>query len=110
LFSTVSTFDSGIYQEGIIKGGHEFIFKEGWQAILNSLIQSIKLNKDNPANAELWKELVAEVHKESIDSIIIACTDLNVVLAKAKPSANIIDSSKCLAGTVVRRYLYEVDK
>jgi aspartate racemase len=42
LFSTVSTFDSGIYQEGIIKSGHEFIFKNHWQPLLNSLIQSIK--------------------------------------------------------------------
>jgi len=105
LFSTVSTFNSGIYQEGIKNGGHEFIFKNEWQPKLNSLIQSIKMNKENPVNLTLWNELMGEVNKESIESIIIACTDLNVVLSKSKPSINIIDSSKCLAGSVVKRYL-----
>ncbi|NMM63764.1 amino acid racemase [Clostridium sp. P21] len=105
LFSTSSTFGAEIYQKGIINAGHEFIFKNEWQIKLNNLIQSIKINKGDENNICIWKELIEEVKKESIENIVIACTDLNVVLEKVHPSINIIDSSKCLAQTVVSKYL-----
>ena len=44
LFSTSSTFESTIYQNGIIHNGHEFIFKDEWQIKLNNLIQNIKMD------------------------------------------------------------------
>jgi aspartate racemase len=109
LFSTSSTFESTIYQKGIINSGHEFIFKDEWQVKLNNLIQNIKIDKENTQNIDIWNELIEDVKKESIENIVIACTDLNVVLEKAPPSINIIDSSKCLAKAVVSEYL-ELDK
>jgi aspartate racemase len=105
LFSTSSTFESGIYQKGIIDGGHEFIFKDEWQVKLNGLIQKIKVDKGNMENIDIWNEIIEDVNKESIQSIVIACTDLNVVLEKSHPQINIIDSSKCLAQSVISRYL-----
>jgi aspartate racemase len=107
LFSTSSTFLSTIYQKAIIDGGHEFIFKDKWQAKLNKLIQNIKVDKDNQKNTYIWNELMEEVKSESIENIVIACTDLNVVLGKAPTSINIIDSSKCLAEAAVNKYLVE---
>lgn len=104
LFSTSATLESGIYQKGIIDGGHEFVFKDEWQGKLNDLIQKIKLDKENVENLHIWNELVEEAKKEDIKSIIIACTDLNVVLEKSYSKINIIDSSKCLAKSVVSRY------
>ncbi|AGK97951.1 aspartate/glutamate racemase family protein [Clostridium pasteurianum] len=105
LFSTSSTFESTIYQKGIIDGGHEFIFKDEWQTKLNNLIQNIKIDKENQENIDIWNELINDVKNESIENIVIACTDLNVVLEKTHPSINIIDSSKCLAESVVNKYL-----
>lgn len=105
LFSTSSTFESTIYQKGIINNGHEFIFKDEWQVKLNNLIQNIKIDKENTQNIDIWNELIEDVKKESVENIVIACTDLNVVLEKAYPSINIIDSSKCLAKSVVSEYL-----
>lgn len=105
LFSTSSTFESGIYQKGIADASHEFIFKGEWQTKLNNLIQSIKIDKENPKNIDIWNELMEYVKNESIENIVIACTDLNVVLEKAHPQINIIDSSKCLAESVVNKYL-----
>lgn len=109
LFSTSSTFESTIYQKGIINSDHEFIFKDEWQAKLNNLIQNIKIDKENTQNIDIWNELIEDVKKESIENIVIACTDLNVVLGKSHPSINIIDSSKCLTKSVVSKYL-ELDK
>lgn len=105
LFSTSSTFESRIYQKGILDVGHEFIFKDEWQIKLNNLIQSIKTDKENTQNIDIWNKLIEDVKKESIQNIVIACTDLNVVLEKMHPPINIIDSSKCLAKSVVSKYL-----
>ncbi len=54
LFSTKSTVDSQIYQKGIADAGHEFIFKNEWQAKINSLIANIKKDKKNPQNIDIW--------------------------------------------------------
>lgn len=105
LFSTSSTFESGIYQEDIIRAGHQFIFKDEWQIKLNKLIQKIKTNKEDTENVQIWNELITEIKKEEIESIILACTDLNVVLRQVKSEVNIIDSSKCLAKSLVNKYI-----
>lgn len=105
LFSTSSTYESKIYQKGIINEDHEFILKEEWQPKLNNLIQKIKTNKKDPKNIEIWNELIEAVKNESIQNIVIACTDLNAVLEKVHHSINIIDSSKCLAESTVSKYL-----
>ena len=105
LFSTSSTFESEIYQKGISKSGHQFIFKDQWQIKVNKLIEKIKLNQDDFENIQLWNELVSEVEKEKIECILIACTDLNVVLGKANTKINIIDSSRCLARLMVIKYM-----
>ncbi|NMS90546.1 amino acid racemase [Clostridioides difficile] len=105
LFSTSSTFESTIYQDGILHNGHDFIFKDEWQTKLNTLIQNIKTDKGNPYNIHIWNELIEDVKKESIENIIIACTDLNVVFEKSHSSINIIDSSKCLAEATINKYL-----
>lgn len=105
LFSTSLTLESNIYQKGIIDKGHEFIFKTEWQVKINKLIQKIKLDKENLENVHLWNELIEDAKKESVESIVIACTDLNVVLEKAHTQINIVDSSKCLAKSVVSKYL-----
>ncbi len=105
LFSTSSTFDSEIYQKAIINSGHEFIFENNWQQKLNFLIQSIKNNKDDTRNIELWDELIEAVKSKAIKNIIVGCTDLNVVLRKTPDTLNIIDSSRCLAESVINKYL-----
>lgn len=105
LFATSFTYEFGIYQKGIKKYGHEFVLKNEWQVALNNLIKNIKANKDDPQNIEVLRDLINEVHKEDIQNIIIGCTDLNPVLKKILPEVNIIDSSKCLAEAVVRKYL-----
>lgn len=107
LFGTSSTFESEIYQKGIIDGGHRFVFKDEWQVKLNKLIQNIKTNKENTQNIDLWNELIKDAKIESVESIIIACTDLNTILKKTSSSINIVDSSKCLAEAVISKYLKE---
>ncbi|MDF2985283.1 MAG: aspartate racemase [Eubacterium sp.] len=105
LFSTSSTFESKIYQKGISDSGHEFIFKDQWQIKINNLIQNIKKDKNNARNMADWNELIKDVEGENIENIVVACTDLNVVLENMHPQINIIDSSRCLAKSMVSKYL-----
>lgn len=105
LFSTSATFESGIYQRGIKDRGHGFVFEDHWQQMLNSLIQSIKKDKEAPGNFELWQALLEEVRSKGIRYIIVGCTDLNVVLKKTSGPLRFIDSSKSLAEAVVKKYL-----
>lgn len=104
LFATSSTYQSKIYQEGIKKAGHEFIFKDKWQVKLNTLIQNIKVNKEHLENIRIWNDLIKSAAREGVENIIIACTDLNVIVEKVNLTINIVDSSKCLAAKVVGEY------
>lgn len=105
LFSTSFTYEFGIYQKGIKKFGHEFVFKNQWQVTLNNLIKNIKANKDSKENIDTLNSLIKEAEGEDVQNIIIGCTDLNPVLRKALLQINIVDSSKCLAEAVVKKYL-----
>lgn len=105
MFSTSTTYNSLIYQKGIERSNHEFIFKDNWQLKINTLIQSIKLDKKNDKNIKVWNELLEDIRVEQIENVIVACTDLNAVLEHSKYPINIIDSSNSLAKAVVENYL-----
>lgn len=105
LFSTSSTFESDIYQKGMQKTDHKFILKQEWQSKINNLIQCIKMNKNDNQKKLLWENLINEAKQEFVDYIIIACTDLNVVVDLITSPVNFIDSSKCLASAVVKKYM-----
>jgi aspartate racemase len=106
LLATKTTFDSQIYQKKIIEHGHQFIFEENWQNKVNTIIQGIKKQKDNPDHLILWNALLKELEPK-VDFIIIACTDLNVVMNKGENDIRLLDSSKCLAHSLIKNYLSE---
>lgn len=105
LLGTSGTLKSGLYQQGLTAAGHEFVFKPEWQDKVNALIKTIKTDKTAPRALEMWQQLLADIESESVESIVIACTDLNVVTGKVNTSINIIDSSENLAKATVKKYL-----
>lgn len=66
------------------------------------------LNIKTAANLEmaiyLWRELSNNFHKAGVDTIILACTDLNIIFNVMQPLFQIIDSSLCLAEAVVKKW------
>ncbi|MBG9838911.1 MULTISPECIES: aspartate/glutamate racemase family protein [Bacillus cereus group] len=98
LLATEATVQSGIYQDGIAKRNIEYIHYEQWQESINEIITYIKSGEVEESH-ELWNALVLQL-REEVDTAIIACTDLNVVV-----SENFVDSSQCLAKAVVRMYV-----
>ncbi|MHB1653949.1 MAG: aspartate/glutamate racemase family protein [Desulfitobacteriaceae bacterium] len=106
IFATNATFNSELYQKGIISAGHEFIFENSWQENVNKIVQMIKVKENNQHIISYWNELISETEKYSIESIIIACTDLSILKSRTEKSqVNIIDSAEALAKAAVKRYL-----
>lgn len=103
IFSTTATMESHIYQEGLAKIGIQTVYKQKWQTSINTILSNIKVGDIQHA-ALLLNELCAEV-KEMVDVVIIACTDLNVVMKTARGDIRFVDSSACLARAVVNKYL-----
>lgn len=109
LLATDATVQSGIYQEGFVKCGVEYIQKENWQTAINQIIYKIKRGQINEAG-NLWNTLCLEL-AEAVDAVVIACTDLNVVLETEQNHLHIVDSSTCLAKAIVNKYLaYKKEK
>ncbi|PFB32827.1 aspartate/glutamate racemase family protein [Bacillus cereus] len=101
LLATEATIQAGIYQDGIAKCNIEYIHHEKWQTIINQIITCIKSGEIEAAQ-ELWNALVVQL-KAEVDTAIIACTDLNVVV-----SEDFVDSAQCLAEAVVRMYVENI--
>lgn len=103
LLATDSTVQSGIYQEGFLKRDINYIQKDSWQTAINQMIYKIKIGQTNEAS-NLWNTLCLELAK-TVDAVVIACTDLNVVIETSQNHFHTIDSSTCLAKAVVNKYL-----
>lgn len=97
------TVQASIYQDGITKRDIEYIHHEKWQTMINQIITCIKSGKVEEAR-KLWSVLVLQL-KDEVDTAIIACTDLNVVV-----SEDFVDSAQCLAKAVVRIYASNIKK
>ena len=105
IFATESTFNSELYQKGILNSDNQFIFKSDWQKKINIIIQMIKEKKEISEVNLYWDELVKQAIDEDVDDIIIACTDLSVLKSKFKDEVNFIDSSHALAESLIKEYL-----
>ncbi|MEI4799740.1 amino acid racemase [Bacillus sp. FJAT-51639] len=103
LLATDSTVQSGIYQEGFLKRGIQYIQKNSWQTAINQIIYKIKIGQLNEAS-QSWNTLCSEL-TETVDAVVIACTDLNVILETKQNHLYVVDSSTCLAKAIVNKYL-----
>ncbi|MEK5250487.1 amino acid racemase [Bacillus sp. FSL R9-9530] len=103
LLATEPTVQASIYQDGITKRNIEYIHNEQWQEMINQIITCIKGGEIEEAR-KLWSLLVLQL-KDEVDTAIIACTDLNVVV-----SEDFVDSAQCLAKAVVRIYASNIKR
>ena len=77
---------------------------ERWQILVDDLIRVIKSSPTRDGARMLWRELLAEVKSEGVESVLLACTDLNAVSGTAQASLSILDATECLARAVVSRW------
>lgn len=103
VLATEMTMRSGLYQEGIERRKCQLIRNE-WQWQVNEIIKRIKNKEDQEITRKKWDELLHNIRSTEVDTIIIACTDLNVVIKEAE-GIQILDSAKLLAKGLVKGYL-----
>lgn len=104
LLATEMTVKSGLYQKGISDKNSIYEFKAEWQKEVNRIITNIKNKKEIDKTRNNWNELLKQIREAGIEVVIVACTDLNVVIGNNN-ELKIIDSSKYLAKGLIRDYL-----
>jgi len=104
VIGTEMTMASGLYQEGILKAGSRYVFLEEWQTAVNEVIGLIKKKSPIDFIEEKWHDLLKTILASDVHTVIVACTDLNVVLG-AYEGLKFIDSGKTLAQALVRHFL-----
>lgn len=103
LLATDSTLQSGIYQDYLLKSKIDFKHNEIWQKTVSGIISNIKNGKLQDARCS-WNNLISEL-SGLVDTVIIACTDLNVISDYKVKGLHFVDSSTCLAKAVVNKFL-----
>ncbi len=103
LFGTRTTLEAGLYQTGLRQAGIEFLFEPVWQGVIDRILRQIKSSSELPL--DLWQELHQNAMAAGIDTLLIACTDLNPLLAVDRPACRIVDASECLAQAIVEKWL-----
>ena len=107
LLATRSTVDAGIYQTAIGDRGPECVVSEPMQRQVDQLIQRIKTSPDRGPAYELWRELTHGLERADVDTALIACTDLNVVIGSYGGPLRFVDATRCLAARVVKQFCIE---
>ena len=104
LLATRPTVEARIYQDAIERAGKRLLVGEAWQARVDALILTIKSSWDRAVASALWRDLVADMHAAGADTLLLACTDLNVVSAGLDTSLALVDATRCLAEATIRAW------
>jgi aspartate racemase len=110
LLATRPTVAARVYQPTIERTGRALVCGEPWQSRLDRLIAAIKSSPDRHMAAGMWQELTADLAASGVDTILLACTDLNAVSAGVPPGMTVVDATQCLASAAVRRWCEMVEQ
>jgi aspartate racemase len=104
LLATRPTVESRLYQAAIERAGRVVIAGEAWQQRVDQLILAIKFSGDRVALDAQWRQLVADLASAGADTLLLACTDLNVVGTIVNTRIALLDATQCLAQAAVRTW------
>jgi len=105
VLATESTMQSEIYQKTLTEKGFTHIFKEEWQQEVNALIRGVKEGMEKELLRSRLQSLLQKIEVEGPQGVIIACTDLTMLLDELQTGLFILDSAKCLAEATVEKYI-----
>ena len=104
LLATRPTVASRIYQPAIERAGKRLMADESWQSQADALLGAIKSSPDRRVATALWQDLMADLAAAGVDTIVLACTDLNAVSGAVPPGMAVVDATRCLAEASVREW------
>jgi len=102
LLGTRPTIESKVYQNALKEKNLECILHSNWQKQIDEIITHIKTEK-NPS-PHLLDPLFTQFKSAQIDTLLLVCTDLNVIFRQGQFPFQIVDSSKSLAKAIVHRW------
>jgi aspartate racemase len=104
ILGTRPTIDSQIFQKGLAQRELKYVLHSSWQSKIDEIILKIKTGNDLSVLLDLWRTLSADLLSENVDTILLVCTDLNVIFNQVQSPFQIIDSSLCLAKSIVYKW------
>jgi aspartate racemase len=104
LLATRPTVEAGIYQAVIERAGRTLAAVECYQERVDRLILAIKSSADRQAAEGMWRDLLADLAADEVDTALLACTDLNAIGVATHPAITVLDATHCLAAAVVREW------
>ena len=104
ILGTGPTIESQVYQKGLDLAHLSYILNPSWQKKIDEIILCIKTSTDRQTILRVWEELSDDFYRAKVDTVILACTDLNAVLNDIHSSFSIVDSSLCLAEAAVQKW------
>jgi aspartate racemase len=106
ILGTRPTLESKVYQQGLQDNELNFIFHASWQEKIDSIISQIKKSSHiSESIRSVWDELTTTLQEEEIDTVLLLCTEFNVIINILHSPFQIIDSSLCLAEEMVYKWL-----
>jgi aspartate racemase len=103
LLASRLTVEAGIYQAAAARVGLELVSPARWQAQVDQLLGAIKSSPDRRDAVAMWRSLLDDLAADKIDTVVLACTDLNAVSA-AHAGLAVLDATQCLAAATVREW------
>ncbi len=100
IIGTVFTLNAGLYQSRLAESGAEIV--QEWTRETDDLIFAIHANA--PDRVERWRALTEQIAAAGVETVIIACTDLNVVSDSIETPFARIDATRALAEATVARW------
>lgn len=105
LLATRLSVDAGFFQKRLKDAKFEYVMQPNWQQMVDAMILSIKTDVDNQNAFGIWEKLSSNFLQAGVDTILLACTDLNVLFKDHKTPFQIVDASLCLAQSIVSRWV-----
>lgn len=104
ILGTRPTLEAGIYQRGLQQAHFKEISDPFWQKLIDEILVSIKSSSNLEKAVYLWEDLSGLLKKAGVETLILACTDLNVLFQRLSVSFQVVDASVCLAEAIVRKW------
>ncbi|MBI3240974.1 MAG: amino acid racemase [Chloroflexi bacterium] len=104
LFATRPTANANVYQNGLERAGLRPVTNESWQVQMDTLIGGIKSSLALERLQQAWRGLLSEVEASGVDTILLACTDLNIVSKDIPTGLTLVDATERLAQATVEKW------
>ena len=105
VLATPSTIQNKIYDQFLEKRGIQIILPDKEDQILvGKLIEKIVLNINNDREKKLIIEIIGKLNRNGAENVLLACTDLQLIVPQ-KSISNIIDSMEILLKSAVKKIL-----